>query len=158
MEFLSENVKIVQGLAPDADALAATVTTDAVNMGLCERALFVVSRGTGTTGTQTLTLQASAAADKNSPTAVAFKYRRIDVSATPADTLGAFTEATDAGFTTAAGGADIYLLEVQAADLPEAKPYLHLKSVEVVDAAVDAGVLIVLDGVRYQATSAPSIV
>jgi hypothetical protein len=154
MEFISENVKFIQGLAPDADALASTVTTDVVNAGLCERVCFVVSRGTGTTGTQTLTVEASATAAGSSTTAIAFRYRRMSSG----DTLGAFTDATSAGFTTAAGGADIYLIEVQSADLPEAKPYVHLKSVEVVDAAVDAGILIIMDGMRYTATSAPTVI
>lgn len=148
--FLSERLKIVSGLAPDADALAGTKTTDVVNMGLYERIMFVVHRGAGTTGTQVLTVQASAANNGASPTAIPFKYRRIDVgSGTPADEADDFTDATASGFTTEAGGSDVYLIEVQAADLPEDKPWVHLKSVEGVDAAVDASVLIVLGNARY---------
>lgn len=157
MTYPSETIQTIEGLAPDADALAGTVTSRAVNLGLAESAIFKVHRGVGTSGTQTLTLQASAASDKASPTAIPFRYRRIDTY-TGGDDPGAAAAATSAGFTTAAGGSDIYLIEVKASELPEAKPWVHLKSVEVADAAVDAGILIDLVGVRYQQNSMPSVI
>ena len=149
MERLSELVKVVQGIAPDADALAGAVSSDAVNMENFDRARFVLSRGAGTTGTQVLTVEACTLADGTGAEAIAYTYRRIDVSGSPEDTMGDFTAATASGITTEAGGDDIYLIEVRSNALPEAKPFLRLTSTEGVDAAVDAGCLIMLGGGRY---------
>jgi hypothetical protein len=141
-------------LYPVADALASTVTSDVVNAGLYGKVAFLVWRGVGTTGTQTLTVQASAANDGSSPTAIPFRYRRMSSG----DTMGAATAAAAAGFTTAAGGSDLYLVEVDPADTPDGKPWVHLKSVEVVDAAVLAGILILLGDPRYAGDTLPTAI
>lgn len=151
---ISENVKLVIGIAPGADALAATKYSDVVSLGKYGKAAFVVSRGVGTTGTQTLTLEACDNFTPSNVVAIPFKYRRL----ASGDTLGDFTDATAAGFTTAAGGSDKYILEVDSVDLPAGYPNARLKSVEVVDAAVDAGVDILLGAGRFQGKTLPTAI
>ena len=158
-QLLSEEIKIVRGLAPLADRFAGTVTSDVVNMGLYERALFLVERAASTsgTGTQVFTVQASAANDGSTPTAVVFKYRRQDLYPLT-DTLGAYTQAAVAGFTSEAGGDDMYVIEVRAEDLPEGKEWVHLKSVEGTNDPVVGSVTILLSNPRYSGASMPSAI
>lgn len=155
-KLISECLKYVFGIKPVADALAGTKTTDVVNLGLYKKALFALNRGvsTGGLGTQTITVQASALNDGASPTAIPFKYRRI----ASGDTAGDITNAEAAGFTTAAGGSDGYMIEVDAADCPEGKPWVHLKSVEVVDDPVVASIDIWLGQPRYAGDDLPTAI
>lgn len=153
-EFLSEVVKIVEGFKPDADALAGTVQSEAVNMGLYERATFILHRGAGTTGTQTITMQASTDAAQSGAEAIAFRRRTLDTYPI-SDALGSASAVTSAGFTTTAGGDNIEVIEVKAEDMPDGKKWLNLKSVEVVDAADDASLIILLSNSRYQGDTLP---
>lgn len=151
----NEQIHIVNALAPDADALAGTKTSDVINMknfGHCE---FVVQKGEGTTGTSTITVLACDDATPSTTSAIAFKYR----ACTSGDTFTALTAATTAGFTTTAGSNQMYRIEVDANDLPDGYPYLQLKLVEAADGAVDAGVLAILTEPRYaQSINATAIV
>lgn len=157
--LISEVVKIVQGLAPVADAFAGTVTSDVVNLENYERVAFLVNKGVGLTGTSTITVQASAAADGGSPTAIAFKYRLVDFAdGTENDKAGTITDATTAGFVTTAGSTQIYIIEVKASDLPAAKPFVHLKAVEVVDSPVAGSILVLLANPRFEGATMPTAI
>lgn len=154
-ELISESIKLVGGaLGPVADALAGTVYSDIVSLSKYKKALILVVRGVGTTGTQTLTVEASSDFAAGSVEAIPFKYRRR----ASGDTLGAITDATSAGFTTVAGGSDAYILEINSDDLPEGKPNFRLKSVEVVDAAVVADIQILLADPRYAGDTLPTAI
>lgn len=152
--LLSERLKVVKGLDPVADAFSGTVLSDVVSLALYRRAMFIYYKGVGTTGTSTLTVQASAANDGSSPTAIPFKYRRV----ASGDTAGAVTDATTAGFTTTAGSSEIYLIEVDAADTPDGKPWVHLKSVESVDSPVVGCIIPILGDPRYGGATLPTAI
>lgn len=152
--LLSEQLKIVKGLLPVADAFAGTKTSDVVRLDLYGKALFVVFKGAGGTGTSTITIQASAANDGSSPTAIPFKSRRV----ASGDTAGDVTDQAAAGFTTTAGADEMYLIEVDAQDCPEGKPWVHLKAVEVADDPVTGCVLAILGDARYSGETLPSAI
>jgi hypothetical protein len=152
--LVTENVKFVVGLKPDADALAGTKSTDVVSLSKYSRALFALDRGTGSTGTQTITVEACDNFTPSNTVAIPFKSRRI----ASGDTMGDVVEQVAAGFTTVAGGDDTYLIEVSQADLPAGYPNVRMKSVEVVDAAVDAGISILLTDPRYAGDDLPTAI
>lgn len=152
--LLSSRLKVIKGTDPVADAFDSTITTDVVNLALYGVAMFVVMKGVGATGTSTITIQASAASDGASPTAIAFKYRRV----ASGDTAGDSTAATTAGFTTTAGSSEVYLIEVRAADLPDGKSWVHLKAVEVVNSPVAGAIAILLGDPRYQGATLPTAI
>ena len=140
--------KIVVGLAPVADAFAGTKTTTGVLMRNYKRMNIVVSKGVGTTGTSTLTVEKCTAADGTGAEGMPFHYRRILANGTH----GAWTRAAAAGFTTTAGSADTYEIAVdqQEEGLAEGdKPYVRLKAVEVADDPVVGAVVKILSGARY---------
>jgi hypothetical protein len=139
---------IVKGLDPVADAFAGTVYTDVVNLENYHAARFVNYHGVGATGTRTLTIEACDNAAGDNPVAIPFAYQRYEgADDVPADVA----TASAAGFATVAGSSRLYVLEVDAQDLPEGKTWLRQKSVEVVDSPVLGGVLIELCNPRYGA-------
>jgi hypothetical protein len=137
---------IMSGVIPVADAFAGTVATDILEMQ-GEGIMFVRYDGAGAVGTSTVTVLACDDTTPTNSTAVPFKYR---ISTTP-DTWGAWTEATDAGFTTTAGASQIYQIWAAA----EEQAYLGYKYVKCVfvesaDDPVTGAVLAILFGGRYK--------
>jgi len=153
MSIFTENNHVVMGLAPVADAFATTVYSDIVNLRDWKHVTFIIIKGVGTTGTSTVTVQACDDVTPSNRTAVAFKYR----ACTADDTWGALTSATTAGFALTAGSAQLYAVEVDAQGIVSSGyGYCQLKLVEVVDAAVLAGILIILSEPRYARATAPT--
>src|SRR5262245_34932711 len=97
-----DTIKIVKALAPSDDVYNTNPSTDEVNMGLYDRATFLLFQKTaGTnTGTATITMRACSANDGSNAEAIAFRYRKIPTGTS--DTIGAWTTATTSGFVTTA--------------------------------------------------------
>lgn len=133
---LVDKLHAVPVLYPVADAFSGTVNTDILEVD-AEGVLFVITKGVGTTGTSTITVDACDDVTPTNTTAVAFMYR---TSTTP-DTWSAWTQATTTGFTTTAGSNQMYEIYCDASELgAEGYAYARLTAVEVVDAAVLGGV------------------
>jgi len=133
--------KIVKGLDPVADAFAGTVTSDVFSMKNHKLAVAVISKGTGATGTSTITVLACDDVTPSTTSAIPFKYQAI----TSGDTPGAITNATTAGFATTAGSSQRYLVYIDASDLASSGyGYCQINAVEVVDSPVLGGIDILL--------------
>ncbi len=123
-------------LYPVADAFAGTMNSDVLEC-LGEGVLFVITKGVGTTGTSTITVDACDDTTPTNTTAVAFMYR---TSTTP-DTWGSWTQATATGFTTTAGSNQLYQVYVDGAELgSEGYGYVRLTATEVANDPVLGGV------------------
>lgn len=145
-----ENFHIVAALSPSSDVYNTNPATDIVNMENYQKAVFVLhqKKGTTTTGTATIKAEASNNALGSSVTNIAFKYAKKATGAS--DTMGSPTTAVAAdGFTTTANEDTIYVIEIDARDLPSGKPYVRLTFLEVVNAPVLGGVMCFLAGGRY---------
>ena len=147
-KFLQNN-KTVQGLVPVADAWAADPATDIVNLANYKNCTFIVNVGAGATGTALLTVESCDDVSGTTTTAIPFTY---GVSTTT-DTYGALQQATAAGFTTTAGGSDMYIIEVNSMQLSGTDQFVRLQFVEVVDSPVTAGTIIVLSDPGYASDS-----
>ena len=133
-------------LYPVADALAGTVTSDVIE-AQGEGVLFEITKGVGATGTATITVLSCDDTTPTNTAAVAFQYR---ISTTP-DTWGAWTQATTAGFALTAGSNQMYQIYVDGQKLAANNyGYVQLKSVEVVDSPVLAGINAYVENTRYQ--------
>ena len=142
-----DRLHFVPVLYPVANAFAGTINTDIVECN-GEGILFIVTKGVGTTGTTTLTIQACDNVTPSNTTAVAFMYR---ISTTP-DTWGAWTQATATGFTTTAGSNQMYQLYVPAGELgSEGYEYARVHGVEVVASACVGSIIAAVVNTRYQA-------
>ena len=131
-----DDLHAVPVLYPVADAFAGTMNTDIVRVR-GEGVLFVITKGVGTTGTSTITVDACDDVTPSNTTAVAFMYR---ISTTP-DTWGDWTQATATGFTTTAGSNQMYEVYCPADELAAAGyGYARLTAVEVANDPVLGGV------------------
>lgn len=143
---LLQNVHLVKGLDPVADAFAGTVYSDIVNMGDYAGATFIIFKGVGATGTSTITVEACDDVSASNVTAIPFRYKAI----TSGDTEGALTAAAVAGFATTAGSSQLYAIEIDSDELGDTGyKYARLKCVEVVDSPVLGGILIAMHGNRH---------
>lgn len=136
------------GLTPAADAFAGTKNATTINMKLYGVVHALILKGTGTTGTSTITVEKCSASDGTGAEAIPFLYRRIQTNGT----VGAWTQAAATGFTTTAGSDEIYEVVINGAAEGMAegdKPYARITGVEVVDSPVAGGVLYLAHGGRY---------
>ena len=149
---LSQGVHWVKGFDPVADFNDSTKYTAGVNCKGYNKAVFLMHKGVGTTGTATMTVLAGSdyvaqgATGPTASTAIPFRYKAITTS----DTEGAFTDVAAAGVATVAGSSQIYVIEVDLSQLGDTGyNFLYLKMVEVVNDPVLGGILIGLYGARY---------
>lgn len=133
--------KIFHGIPAVANAFAGTVYTTAIKLNLWQKARFIYHKAVGATGTATITLEAASDNAGTGATAIPFKYI-LNSNTAASDAFGVMTQATTAGFTTTAGSNQIYVIEVDARDMPAGLNFLRLKSVEVVASPVLGGVLV----------------
>ena len=80
--------------------------------------------------------------------AIPFKHSRV-ADTTSSDLPGDLADATATGFATTAGSNQLYILEIDSRQCPEDKPFVAVKSVELVDSPLDAAILGILHGARY---------
>ncbi len=143
----SQQTKYVQGVIPLANAFAGTVYTDIINVKNYSHVEFIRVHGVGTTGTSTVTIEASDDVAGSNVSAVPFRYREVGAGT---DVYGALTDATSTGFTTTAGSNQIAVIEVDAEALgASGYQFIRAKFVEVAASAVLGLVLVRLSGARY---------
>ncbi len=153
-DLISETIKFAKGLDPVADAFSGTKYSDSINLGKYQKAAFIVQKGAGDTGTSTFTVECSSDASRTGAEAIPFSYRRVAVG----DTAGDITHAAASGFTSVAGGSEMYIVEVDSSQAPEGKPWFHLKAVEVVDAPVAGAILVLGAAPKYAGDNLPSMI
>lgn len=141
-----QHLHFVKGLDPVADAFDGTVYSDIVNLRDYSGVTFVIYKGVGTTGTSTITVEASDDVSASNTTAIPFRYKAI----TSGDTEGALTIATASGFTTTAGSSQLYLVEVDSEELGDTGySYARLAAVESANDPVVGAILVIMSGGRY---------
>jgi microcompartment protein CcmK/EutM len=150
--IFSERHFINTGLAPVADALAGTVNSDVVNTKLYDHVTFILIRGVGVTGTTVLTVEAATDNAGTGAEAIVFKSREGSGDGVA---LGALTTRAVAGYTTSAGSNKLDVIEVEAADTPDGKPFVRLHAVEGVDSPVAASILTILGDASYEEAVMP---
>ena len=144
--ILTEMNFVSVALAPDADALSGTKSTDIYNTKLYNHVTFVLMRGVGVTGTTVITVEECTDNAGAGATAIAFKSRE---GAETGVALGALTARAAAGYTTAAGSSKIDVIEIDAADLSDGSSFVRLTLVEGVDSPVDAAIFAILSEASY---------
>ncbi len=154
--LLSQLLKISTALAPAADRFNANPATDVYNLALYGHIAFIHQQGAGATGTATITVEACTSAAGAGNTAIAFSYRLGDADG---QNLGALTEVTSSGYTTVAADENtIVIIEINAEDLPDGKPFVRLQYTEVANDPVAAGCLAVLSEGRFIGDTLPTAV
>lgn len=155
---VTEEEHPVMGLAPVADFNDTVQSTQAVSMANWGKAVFYILKGVGTTGTSTITVEACSNAAASSTSAIPFTYRSYATASSDVPSTDP-TVATASGFTTTAGSAQLYVVEVDSdALVASGYNYVRLKCTEVVNSPVLGGILISLRNPRYLGVKAPTTV
>lgn len=156
-ERLLQNLKFVHGKAPVADAFSGTVNGAAIRLGkAAKRAVGIVYKGVGTTGTSTITVEACTASDGTGATAIPFRYQVN----TGTDVFGNLTECAATGFATTAGSNHIYAIEVDPRDAAAVGAdyvWVRIKAVEVVDDPVLGGIMWIPYDFRFNGDSLATV-
>jgi len=149
-QAFAEEFKVIKGISAAADFIAGGVASDVILARDFKKVVFIAQFVGGTTGKGTMTVQATAANTTSSPTAIPFKYSRVANGAVEGQ--GALTAATEAGVQSTPAENQIFIIEVDPRDLPDAKPYVHLAISEDVNDPVTGFVLALLGEPRYKPT------
>lgn len=131
--------------AANNDIFNGSPATPVIVMRNWAEATFMLEKGTGATGTATITVESCDTVVPGVATAVPFKYRKL----VTADTWGAWTDAAAAGFTTTAGADQAYEINIPADGLVQGDIGVRLKMTEVANDPVHGGLTCVLTGARY---------
>lgn len=140
---LTDELHAAMVLPPVADAFAGTVTSAAAQMGIYKFLHFLIARGVGVTGTSTITVEACSAANGTGAEAIPYSRNKQAPGANTVDTWTGDAIVAAAGEDTPAGSHSLFVLSVDARDLPDGKPWVRVKGVEVVDSPC-AGCIIVI--------------
>lgn len=131
-----------------ADFHDGGTVTDVVNMAKYKTVYFLIHWGVGTTGTITITaIPCDDATPGNTATAIPFMYKRISSG----ETNTAWTESSS--LATTAGSEQIYVIKVNAADLPDVSgvnyEYVRLDLAQLVDDPLLGGCIIMMADPRF---------
>jgi hypothetical protein len=143
----TDQVAVAVGLAPSADVFSGTVSSDVFSLENFSKAVLLINKAAGATGTSLITIQACDDLAGNNPVPIPFNVTLQDADG---QNRGARTEVAATGFTTAAAANKVYAIELQADHLPEGKPCFFLKGVEQVDSPIVGDVTALFFGGRYQ--------
>jgi hypothetical protein len=152
----SEQLKPVFGFGVGgADAFAGSKTSDIVNVSLYG-GMYGLIYNVSTTGTMTITVQASSNVSAGATTAIPFYISRT-LTSTNVTTAAERVAAT--GYTTAAGEDATYLITVDLADVQAAGyQYARIVTTEVVDAASTGYCVLLLPNPRYASGALPAAI
>ena len=152
---LSEDTKIINGLAPSADLFDSDPATDVVSMKHYDRLAFMLI-GVATTGTAVVTVEECDNFTPSNSTAIAFSVRKNDAFAT--DTLGADVAVSAAGYTTPTSATFMHIIEVKGATLTDGFPNVRVVCTEGVDAAVIGTVVCLGSDAKYFGSTLPTAI
>ena len=143
--------------SPVADFVGTAVSTDVVSMAKYNKAYFQIFQGVGTAGTHTITvIPCDDATPNNETTAIPFRYKIVSSTDTNAAWVAAST------LTTTAGSDQIWVIEVNAADLPivSGVKYEYVKCIitAVDSTAVLGGCIVIMDEPRYAQDTSETVI
>ena len=149
---MGEQCHFVNILPPaDADTVA---TPEVFSMKGWQHATIVLQLGV-TGAAATVTVEACDNFTPSNVSAIAFAVYKEETAA--GDTLGARVEVTSAGFATSTNDGVFYVIEVDAAALPDGYPNLQLK-VSDPGAATFASAIAILSGGRYTEDQSATVI
>lgn len=126
-----------------ADFTDSDTVSDVVSMAKYQTVYFLVHWGVGTTGTATITALPIDTPGGTPTTAIPFQYKRMSAG----ETNTAWTASSS--LATTAGSSQVYMIKVEAKDLPTNYEYVYLDIAELVNAALLGGCIILMADPRY---------
>ena len=144
-----ENFHLARLLGPVADIYNGNPACGPVNIKNYKKAVFLLANITAgsNTGVANVKMQAVDNAAGSNAANIEFWYSSMT---TATDTMGSPTKAVAAnGFNTTANVSTIYVIEVDAADMPESQTWVQMKLTESVNDPVTGAVIFLGGNPRY---------
>jgi hypothetical protein len=141
-------------VAANEDIFNGSPASDVISLKTASGAVFIIATNANAGGNATVQVYSCDDVTPTNTVPIAFKYRRV----TAADTQGAISDATSAGFLTSTGANMVYIIEVDARDSYDGYSYCQLKCTENTDAAVDGAIVGFRTGLRYPQNSVATAV
>jgi hypothetical protein len=148
---VAQNSHVIQALAPVS--LSGGKTAQAFSMELYQHASILVLLGAQAAQLTSLVVNACTDAAGDNPTAIPFNVFKAETANT--DVLGAKTPVTVSGFQPSATGGIFYVIEIDAAELPQGSPYVQVVIANGANADYGA-IAVILSGGRFDEDQSPS--
>ena len=124
-------------IAANEDMFNGDPMTDVLSMAIYQDIIFIITKNAGATGTATITIESCDNTTPSNTTTVAFRSQ----STTSGNTVGAWTARAAAGFTTAAGADQVYVIWVRAEVLDDGDQFVRMVMAESANNPVDGAVV-----------------
>lgn len=148
---LAEQGHLVQALAP-VD-ITGGKTGQAFSMKKYQHASIVVAVGVSAAAFTKILVNQCDDKDGTNPVAIAFNVYKAETAS--GDVLGARTAVAATGLTPSANDGIFYVIELDANELSDGKPYVQVELTNGTNSVI-AAVLVVLSGARYAETQSPT--
>lgn len=142
---------VVQALAPVSTS--GGKTAQAFSMKKYQHASILVLQGVQAAQETSIVLNACSDAAGDNPVAIPFNLFKAESA--NVDVLGAKTPVTAAGFQPTGTGGTFYVIELDAAELPDGKPYVQVVIANGANADF-AAVVAILSGARFAEDQSPT--
>lgn len=143
-QYLAENAHFVN-ILPPVD-ITGGVTGDRFHLKKHQHATIIVQVGVSAAAWTKIIVNACTAETSGTATAIAFRLYAEETA--NGDTLGAKEDIAAAGRTPSANNGIFYVIEIDAAELPDGKPWIELSLTNGSNSVI-ASALAILTGPRY---------
>lgn len=151
---IAEEGHVVQAVAP-VD-ITGGQTGQAFAMKNYQHVSILVLIGVSAAAFTKIILNACTDASGSNPTAIPFNIYKQETAGASHDVLGARTAVTSAGYTPSANDGIFYVIELDAAELPDGSPYLQVQCTNGSNSVI-AAVVAVLSGSRFAETQSDTV-
>lgn len=148
---IAQEGHVVQALAPVSTS--GGKSAQAFSMKKYQHASIVLLRGVQAAQSTSIVVNACTDASGDNPTAIPFNVFKAETANT--DVLGAKTPVAATGFQPTATGGTFYVIEIDAAELPQGSPYVQVVETNGANADICA-VVAILSGARFAEDQSPT--
>lgn len=150
---VAEEAHVVNALPP-VDVNGAVWDTDYFSLEKYQHATIILTLGVTGAATTVTVLEAS---DSSGTGATAIAFDLASETTAAGDTLGALTATASTGFATSTNDNITYVIEIDAQQLTDGKPWLKVHGTDP-SAATLVSCVAVLSGARYQGPTTPTAI
>ena len=124
-------------IAANEDMFDGDPTTDVMSMAVYQDIIFIITKNAGASGTATITVESCDNTIPSNTTTIPYRSQ----STVSGNSPGAWTERAAAGFTTAAGANQVYVIWVRAEVLDDGDQFVRMVMTESANNPVDGAVV-----------------
>jgi hypothetical protein len=151
---VAEQGHVVNVISPQN--ITGGVTGQAFSMADYQHVSLLLLLGAQASAATKIILNACTDASGDSPTAIPFSIYKQETAGNSHDVLGARTAVAASGYTPTGNANTFYVIELDAAELPQGSPYLQVEVTNGSNADYFA-VVAVLSGARYAEVQSPTV-